>query len=344
MFVCEGCFSKPLLKSVGLLCLLYYSCQAYADTVWMENGDKITGKIESLQAGKLTIVSGYAGVIRVDWAQVQQLESSSKIKMPDTQTRAEYFSRLQQKQGDSLFAASALDQPASTVRPSDALASKRSFWDAVSWRGNLDVDLDYKTASSRTEDYKAKLDTKLEHQQWRHKIKASYARKIDNRVTTSHNYGGRYSADRFLSDQLFWQSRALYKRDHVEDVARQAALGTGLGYQFWDNKTGGFSLAGLVGRAQYRYDDGAVDRFYAASVQWDFNRYIRGDQLEIYTTGEVMRPLNSAAHISIDANVGIRYRVTSWLSWFLNYSRNQITGGRQKLNEKRLSTGLGVTW
>src|SRR5690625_7170539 len=130
----------------------------------MENGDKITGKIESLQAGKLTIVSGYAGVIRVDWAQVQQLESSSKIKMPDTQTRAEYFSRLQQKQGDSLFVASALDQPASTVRPSDALASKRSFWDAVSWRVNREWLMAYKTGSIRTEDYKASL-----HKRWEHK-------------------------------------------------------------------------------------------------------------------------------------------------------------------------------
>jgi len=336
-------FQKSLLISLHILCLLS-PCHAFADTVWMKNGDRITGDIQSLQAGKLTIISRYAGAIHVDWSEVQELASSSKLNVQDEQARAEYFSRLKSEKGTSLFAASMLNQPAPPIRDSSFTHQRRSFWDKVSWKGNFDVGIDYKTASSRTEDYKAKLDTKLEYQQWRHKIKASYARKLDNRVTTTYNYGGRYSADRFLSDQLFWQSRALYKRDHVEDVVRQAALGTGLGYQFWDNETGSFSLAGLVGRAQYSYDDGAVDRFYAASMQWDFNHYIRGDRLEIYSTGEIMRPLNNSPHVSIDANVGIRYRVTSWLSWFLNYSRNHITGGRQKLNEKRVSTGLGVTW
>src|SRR5699024_12132261 len=114
-------------------------CHAYADTVCMKNGDRITGDIQSLQAGKLTIISRYAGAIHVDWSEVQELASSSKLNVQDEQARAEYFSRLKSEKGTSLFAASMLNQPAPPIRDSSFTHQRRSLWDKVSWKGNFGV-------------------------------------------------------------------------------------------------------------------------------------------------------------------------------------------------------------
>ncbi len=212
------------------------------------------------------------------------------------------------------------------------------------WKGRVRLGINHKSASTRTEDYRAGIDNELRYENWRHNFTAEYAYKRDDASTKTNNYGGRISTDRFLNEKLFIQGRAMHKWDHIEDVARQGAIGIGPGYQFWDNDKGSFSTAVLLSRARYKYRDDVAENFYAASLRWDYNRYINGDRLELYTAGELMRPLERASEISVDANVGLRYKITNWMSWFFNFSVNQISGARENLNEKRLSTGLGLNW
>jgi hypothetical protein len=51
-----------------------------------------------------------------------------------------------------------------------------------------------------------------------------------------------------MTEKWFWQGRAEYKRDRIEDLARQRTVGTGPGYQFWDDELGAFSLGSLINR------------------------------------------------------------------------------------------------
>jgi hypothetical protein len=38
-----------------------------ADTVWLKNGDKLSGKIIPFDGGKLLIQTQYAGAVTIDW-------------------------------------------------------------------------------------------------------------------------------------------------------------------------------------------------------------------------------------------------------------------------------------
>lgn len=316
---------------------------AWADTVWMNNGDRLSGQIAQLDAGKLRLISSYGGTIDLDWDQVKAVETASDVSISDARLRTEYQARTRNADHAAPAGTDATATPTPAATPAAGTQST-SFWKRLGWKGNLDLGLNYETASTRTEDYSAKLDTRWRQGRWRHNLKAHYARETDDSVTTAHNYGANLASNRFVSERFFWQGRALYKWDQLEDVSRQAALGIGPGVQLWENDQGAFSLAGLIGRTRYEYNDGASENFYATSLRWDYSRYLGGPRFELYTNGELMRPLNSATNLSIDAVVGMRYRMTDWLSWFLNYSRNQISGGRRSLNEKRVSTGLGLTW
>ena len=52
---------------------------ALADTVWLKNGDRLTGKISVLDGGKLLIETEYGGSIPVKWKQVATLESDQQL-------------------------------------------------------------------------------------------------------------------------------------------------------------------------------------------------------------------------------------------------------------------------
>lgn len=318
--------------------------QVHADTIWMANGDRLSGEIRRLDAGRLHLMTSYGGDLDLDWNQVEAIESVSELPIRNEGLRAEYRSRLRgENELERTGAAVPVNEVSPSTPPAAALQSP-SIWNRLGGAGKLGLGLNRRAASSRTEEYTATLDNKWWYQGVRYKLNAYYMRKSSNAVTTSNNHGLALSSDHFVSDQLFWQGRASYKKDQVEDLSRQLALGAGPGYQFWDDETGGFSLAGLVGLARYDYSHDVTQRFLATSLRWDYNRFMSGDRLELYTTGELMRPLDHAVDLSIDAVVGLRYRMTDWLSWFMSYSRNQVSGGRQSLNERRVSSGLEVNW
>lgn len=324
---------------IFLLGWILLTADVSANTIWLKNGDTITGEIKSLQDNRLGVVTDYAGLIYLQWDKIESLDGDHELKIDDKQLNKEYLAlNINTKHSLALM---------SDEKPSEATedATKTvSIWDKSNWQGGLDLNLNQKIASSKTEYYSAKINTKLRYGDWQHKLDANYRRKIDDSKTKTHEYGANFSSDRFITDNFFWQGRAMYKRDHIEDVTRQTAIGTGPGYQFWDDDSGTFSLSGLLGRTRYDYSDETHEGFYSANLRWDYNRYLMAKDIELYTKGGLTRPLNNATDFSLDASIGMRYHMTKWLSWFMEHSRNLISGGRQDMDERRISTGLGLMW
>lgn len=335
---------QPRLLAAALAAACAGPGLVLADTVWLQNGDRLTGKIRLLDAGKLSLETDYGGTITLDWEKVKTLESSEEILVRDEALKDEYLAKLQRGEPGHVIVATSETQQTKPLPELDQVMRPRPFVNDAIWKGTVNLGLNQKSASTKTEDYKVDIDTELRHDRWRHQLAADYDRKRDNDRRTADNYGATASSDRFISDKFFWQVRGLYKRDKIEEISRQTGLGTGPGYQFWDDELGAFSLTGLLGRMHYSYRDGASDGFYATGLRWDYKRYLYSQRFEIFTEGEVSRPLDNAADFSMDAAAGVRYRMTDWVSWFLTYSRNQVSGGRQTLNERRVTTGLGVTW
>lgn len=46
-----------------------------ADTVWLDNGDRLTGEIPLLDGGKLALQAKYAGQVLIDWQDIDTLSS-----------------------------------------------------------------------------------------------------------------------------------------------------------------------------------------------------------------------------------------------------------------------------
>src|ERR1700740_2010730 len=73
--------SDSLMLSRTLLCLAVFSASTplLADTVWLKNGDKLSGKITLFDGGKLLIQTQYAGAVSIDWKEVKTLQSDQEL-------------------------------------------------------------------------------------------------------------------------------------------------------------------------------------------------------------------------------------------------------------------------
>lgn len=335
----------PLARALTLACLLLAPVShAFADTVWMENGDRLTGTIKSLDGGKLLIETPYGGVISVDKKAIRTMESQTAVVIPGGLKEPEKQVELRAADAGKVTVVADNTPQVTPLSELDTFMKPRTRIPDLVWKGNLALGLNTKKASTETENYSAVFNGQASHGDWRHILGATYNKDTEDKDVNTDNYGGRYALDYFITQKFFWEGRTFYKHDQVEDVSRQFALGTGPGYQFWDDELGAFSLTGLVGRVYYKYQDSSRDNFYAAGVRWDYRRVLYNQRMEAFVKGEFSRPLSNTADFTLDVETGLRYKLTDWAALTLSYAREQVSGGRQSVNERRFMTGLGVTW
>ena len=333
-------FSRTLL----CLTLSTVSLPLLADTVWLKNGDRLTGKISVLDGGKLLIETDYGGSIPVSWKKVATLESNRKLLIKQDDYSGELTQSLQAAEdGKVILANGAGPRTVDLVSITQIIQPKPLIQD-LTWKGNVDVAMDYKRAETDTDDYEVSLDTKARHGLWRHNATANYNREFRNEVVTTDNWDAEYALDRFLDEHWFWQGRVGYKRDQIEDVRRQRTIGTGPGYQFWDNELGAFSLASLLNRSDYEFADGDREEFYLLAVKWDYRRYLVGKTFELFSTGELGKPLESVADYALDSEIGLRYKVTDWASLNMKAQKDLVSGSDNELDETRYTIGFGIGW
>lgn len=331
-------------RTLLFLALCAASGSALADTVWMKNGDRLSGKIILFDGGKLVLETDYGGTLALNWSKVASLESDQELLVKQDEVTGERAKALQRADEGKVVLANG-DQPKTVelASISQILKPKPLVEDLV-WSGNVDLSLDYKQAERDTEDYAVNFRTKARHGRWRHIGAGEYNREFQDDIKVTENWSAEYSLDRFLTEHWFWQGRLDYKRDHIEEVEEQRTVGTGPGYQFWDNELGAFSLASLLNRSDYEYSNGESDHFYSLGLKWDYNRYLVGKSFELFSVGEVGRPLSGAADYSLDAELGLRYKVTDWASLHMKAEKDMVSGAEGDLDETRYSIGFGVGW
>lgn len=333
---------------------LAVSC-AWADTVVLTNGDKLTGDVLLMDSGTLVLSTDYAGEIRIAWDKVAQLQTDDPMLMRAKGLPSGYEARLastgqlgntaalQPTVGTEVAAAPgevALADIERLVRP-----HAHVFMRDWSFDGGVDLALNATHASSSNQNWSAAAHATARRDWWRHGLKFDFARKTQDSVVGTYNYNAAYMVDRFVSEKLFLRGRLRYGRDQMANPAHQVVFAAGPGYQFWDDELGAFSMTTFLTHTRYKYHDDTRDNFQAAGLGWNFTRYLAGKQWQVFTTGEFSRPFKDGSNYNLEAELGLRYSVTQWMSLYAKAGYNRITmSGKDSTNERKYSVGLGVHW
>ena len=334
---------KPF-RSLLCLALCAASAPLLADTVWLKNGDKLTGTIQLVDGGKLLLKTDYAGSITLNMTKVATLESDQALLVKQDDFVGEHAKSLRPAgQGQVMLVNGEAPRVVELASISQMMVPRPLVQD-LAWTGTLDFSADYKRAANDVRDYNIDLDTKARHGAWRHGITAEYDHetKDDERKTDRVELG--YDLDRFFTQKFFWKGQLKYSHDRVEELETQRTIGTGPGYQFWDDELGAFSLAGLFNRNDYVFADGSSEHFSSVTGKWDYKRYLDGKNLELYTQGEVGAPFVDSVDYIIDSEAGLRYRLNSWAALTLKAEWDKVASEYGDTNERRYVIGLGVGW
>lgn len=335
-----------LSRLIVLLALSCLSLPLLADTVWMKNGDRLTGKVSLLNNNKLILDTDYAGSVSISWNKVSTLETKEPLIIKLSQDQQEKVKAIKPSKEGKIQLVNGGEPQEIALNDITQIIKPKPLVEDLIWSGKIGVALDYKKGEKNTSTADLDFQTKLQHGKWRHTISGEYYRKSTDGNVSTDNYQLDYALDRFINENWFWQNNANYKIDRIEDLYKQYTFGTGPGYQFWDNSLGSFSLATLVNLSKYEYRNKNNRTFTATGLRWEYNRYLLGKSIELFSNGDLARPFaTSVAKYALDGNIGLRYKVNDWASFNIRINRNIVSGdSKANINETRYIIGFGVNW
>ncbi|HBX57512.1 DUF481 domain-containing protein [Pseudomonas sp. UBA2684] len=331
-----------LLRILLLSVLVGAPTALWADTVWLDNGDRLSGDILLLDGGKLALKTKYAGQVLIDWKDIDTLSSDKPLLLRRHGLDSEHSKQLAAAGKGMVRVLNSTSQTVPLASISRLVPPRPLLQDRV-WEGNLDAKLDMERNEDKTDEWKLKGNTRVEHGRWRHVLTGELERESKNDNKVDDNWQLEYDLDRFLTEHWFWRTGVEQQEDEFELIKRQRIVGTGPGYRFWDNELGRFDLIGQFNRVRFEAADTdlAFDTF---SLEWDYKRLLWGTRLEFYSNAELQVPEIEAIDYVLDSEFGLRYRLNHWARLSLLYELDQVRGLGETTSERHYLIGLGVGW
>ena len=316
-----------------LVCVLHtLAVTAWADTVWLDNGDRLSGEIILLDGGKLALKTRYAGQVLIDWKDIDTLSSDKPLLVRRSGFDNEHSERLATA-GTGMVRVLGEREYVLPLAEIKRLVPPRPLLEDPLWEGNLDAKLDMKRNQNDVDEWKLKGNTRIEHGRWRHVLRGELERETKNDRKVEDNWELEYDLDRFFTEQWFWRVGLQQNEDEFESIERQRLVGTGPGYRFWDDELGRFDLIGQFNRVRLESDVADL-AFNTTSLELDYKRLLWGTRLEFYANAELQIPHIDEIDYVLDSEFGLRYRLNQWARLSLLYELDQLRGQGRTVSDR----------
>jgi putative salt-induced outer membrane protein YdiY len=310
---------------------------ALADEVYLKNGDRISGKIISMEGDKLVVKTDYAGEISLAWGQVASVKADEKIKVVlgdgtslegQTVEIADGKMKLKTEKVEAPLSFDLADVKAINPKPKPAVRiTARANVGITKESGNTDTD------SLRLDgSFVARTDKS------RYGVGGEINREKSDDVDTVKNWLVYANYDYFISQKWYWYMSTLLENDEFADLDLRSTIGTGIGYQVFETETLNLSLS--AGPA-YVNDNFIVadDNSYAAG-QWNINyeQYFFNKFLQLFHNQTGYVSLDESSDWFVKTRQGVRFPLykglTGTLQYNYDYDHNPSPTAKEKYDTK----------
>lgn len=314
-----------------------------ADEVVLTNGDKLTGKIGNVAAGKMKFTSPALGDLTIDLAKV----TSYTTDEPAT-VRLKAGGEVQGK----VAGATPQSVPVEGKAPVPMADVKQINPPATKWTGSVVANGLLTRGNSNTEalgvsaEAVYRRDTLENNDRFTLKGAYNFGREENkatgDKSTTVDNFFAAAKYDRFLTDQLYAFGLVRYDHDRIADLNFRLSPGAGVGYQFFEGPT--FNLSAEAG-ASFVYEDyasGGQDQHAALRLAYHVDKKLN-DTLALFHNLEYLPAFENPGDYNLNADAGIRATLTkSFFTEFkLVYQRDSTPAPGAQKNDLRYLLGVG---
>ena len=358
------------------LCSVIAAAHSKTDVITVENGDTITGAIDSMSAGKLALNTDYAGVIKIKWREVEQIDSRYvyEVRLDDGERLYGRFAKTEEKSVLTF-----------KVRGGERQLDLEDIVEIRSIEEQLADQLDLKVTSTIYADPNAvTLSLSTSGTYDTRGGRTGFSGRIDDNQTKAVNAEGdtvpnTLNSSNFTLYREFWRSRgaaqsyrvlnAVYSSNDALGVDHRFSMGVGLGRYFIQEL--GHELAvstGIQGvqerklRCDERLEadaidcagpesgdgdliDNAAELFF--NMQWHLYSFASRD-MDISMVGNAYPSLSEWGDLRGDLNLMLSWELFPSFYWSINarteFDSSAEQRGQLKIDTTDYTITTGITW
>lgn len=238
---------RTLLAFLMLFCFMH---SAAAGRVFMRNGDVITADIKKIWDEDVTIEPAYADEFTVDLDAVSHFESEREFDIEFRDGR-----EFKVKLAGGADGVQVLEIDGTTIEvPVMQLAELEEPEDEFDWDSNVDLNSIVNTGNTDSAQATLQVKTNLKLGDHRHIGSLAFSRDEQDGVTTKEQDRAEYAYNWSFRDPWFLAFNAAGERDPIRDLNHRISVGTGIGYNIWDNAGRFFQLQAITGYLTEEFD------------------------------------------------------------------------------------------
>lgn len=288
------------------LCALF-PWQASADEIVMENGSRLKGTVESLTVDQLVLTSDYAEPIKLKTGKIKSIATDSAVAV--RMKNGEILNGGLHTDGDGVMYVEQADGKGRAVIDLKQIAAINPP-SVDQWNGSITVAGNYQTGNTDRTALKLGANAVRRNDRHRFHINFLYDIAAESGTLSSRSIYGTLKYDYFFSRTLYGYQGLELLNDTFKDLDLRAVVGSGLGYQVWDDPKKALAVEAGVSYSLEDHKTGNDKYWVTARLAADY-RYRFTDGI-LFTNNLVLYP--SLENFS-DHNLRNEAAITTALGW-----------------------------
>lgn len=299
---------RKLVLPVVMLLLLIVS-SAFADTIYLKNGDRLTGTVLSMENSVLVFKTEYAGNLSVQWIAVASMETDTPIQLK-LETGTTVNSRLTvDKEGQAVVTLPEARIPF-VLSLSDILQINPPPSESpVKLTGRLNAGFSISDGNTQTKSVALDGEIVARGESNRMTLGVAHQRQEDAGKKTEDNSTAYFKYDHFISKRWYLLANVTGTEDKFADLNLRTDFGAGVGHQFWEEDRRNLSFEAGVSYVNEDFIEAEDDNYYAGRWAMNFDHLIPHSSVVFFHNHEGLISIENSEDLIIRSRTGLRMPV-----------------------------------
>lgn len=306
----------PFVPRVLFAAAVMLPIPAHADTVELDNGDRLSGSVVSMDGGKLQLKTAYAGVLTLPWAQVRRLETDAPLRVRLDDGKA-LDARL--RPGPDGEAALEVDVAGVTATAPLALARIAAINpprdpDRTVVNGRASVGGSLTSGNTDTQTLHLDGEVVARNPTQRVTLGGELNQAEQDGAETAANWRLGLKYDHFLARKTFLYANTRFDHDNQADLDLRSTVGAGAGRQIFDRDDLKLSVEGGLSLVNEDYGSAEDQQFPGARAALRYEQAVWGDRLRLFHDSDLLLSLEAIDDYLYQSRTGVRVPMGEKLS------------------------------
>lgn len=285
----SGTRLKPArLAALAITFALLGQTSAMADTIILNNGDRLSGRVHRLRGDKLELETSYAGTISIDASRIISVETDSNVTVI-LKDYTRHIGRLVPGDAGVLTMQASPGTEPVEIAPERVSVLLPGVVAAEAWRITGRATAGATDTSGNTDVTRVNLDGEIiaRRNLDRWSLAGNGNQADDRGIQTEGNATIGLKYDRFISESLYLYGGSTLEHDRLKDLRLRSTVGTGAGYQILDRHRTRLSLEAGIERVRTDFFSSQDQSNISLGLASRFDHWLMEDLLQLFHTSQM---------------------------------------------------------